>query len=254
MHSRGVLRTPPPACGMRWVAPVGEVITLTGVSTPVPRSAKAEATRATIVAASMRLFRENGYDGTTMRAVADAAGMSLGSAYYYFASKEHLIQGFYDQLAHEHAAAVADVIADRTGFADRLEAVLSTWVDLAEPYHDFAATFFRNAADPNSPLSPFSPESAVARATAVGIHRDVLDGSDLKLPAALRAEMPELLWLLQMGVVLFWVYDSSEDQSRTHGLIRGIVPLVDKLARMTRLPVVRGVTNDVLALVRSLRS
>lgn len=218
------------------------------------RSAKAEGTRAAIVGAAQELFREHGYEGTTMRAVADTAGVSLGSAYYYFASKEHLVQGFYDQIATQHRAAAAEVLSRESGFAARLEGVLLAWVDLAEPYHDFAGTFFRTAADPRSPLSPFSPESAAARATAVDVHREVLAGSDLTLPKGLREEMPELLWLLQMGVVLFWVHDSSPGQARTRALVRGAVPLVDRLGRMARLPVVRGVAADVVALVRSVRS
>jgi hypothetical protein len=43
-------------------------------------------------------------------------------------------------------------------------------------------------------------------------------------------------------------------QRRTRVLIEKAVPLVDKLARMTRPPVIRGVVADVLDLVRSLRS
>ena len=44
----------------------------------------------------MRLFREQGYEQTTMRAIAREAGVSVGNAYYYFASKEHLIEAFYE--------------------------------------------------------------------------------------------------------------------------------------------------------------
>ena len=40
------------------------------------------------------LFLEHGYDGTTMRGIAQAAGVSVGNAYYYFDSKEHLIQEY----------------------------------------------------------------------------------------------------------------------------------------------------------------
>ncbi len=201
----------------------------------------------------MRLFLEGGYDATTMRAIAAEAGVSLGSAYYYFSSKEHLIQEFYAQLQVTHAAASADLLAEQGGFAARLLGVLVEWVNAAAPYHGFAGKFFKNAAEPSSALSPFSPESAEAREASIALYRTVVSGSDLKLAPALREELPELLWLLQMGVVLFWVHDTSADQERTRTLIRALVPMVDQLARLTRLPLVRGLANDVVALVRTLR-
>ena len=55
-----------------------------------------------------------------------------------------------------------------------------------------------------------------------------------------------------MGVVLFWVHDRSAGQQRTLALVAGVVPLVDKLARISRVPVVRGVVNDLVALLDSL--
>ena len=47
-----------------------------------------------------------------------------------------------------------------------------------------------------------------------------------------------------MGVVLFWVHDRSPDQQRTRTLIDGVVPIVDKSGRISRVPVVRGLVND----------
>lgn len=188
-----------------------------------------------------------------MRGIADAAGVSLGSAYYYFAGKEHLIQAFYGQMQEEHLGAVGDVLDSSTDFADRLRGVLEAWVTVAEPYHEFAGTFFKNAAEPTSPLSPFSPESAEARDASIAIFASAVAGSDLKVATSLKPRLPELLWLLQMGIVLFWVHDPSPHQQRTRTLVAGVVPLVDKLARLSRVPVVRGVTNDLVALLDSLR-
>lgn len=225
---------------------------MTPVPEPTSRSPKAEQTRRTIVDAAMRLFRSQGYDGTTMRAIATEAGVSTGNAYYYFGSKEHLIQAFYDQVQEAHAAAVAEAF-EAPAFGARLSAVLHAWVDVAADYHEFAGGFFKNAADPASPLSPFSDESRAAREMSVDLFRRVVDGSDLKVAKGLRTELPELLWLLQMGVVLFWVYDASPGQARTRRLIDGVVPLVDRLARLTRLPVVRGVVDDLVALLTTLR-
>ncbi len=123
------------------------------------RSAKSEQTRALILETAMRLFQEHGYDKTTMRAIAKEAGVSVGNAYYYFAGKEHLIQGFYDRLAEEHRVAVREVLDRETDLEARLSGVLRVWLDIATPYHEFAVQFFKNAADPDSPLSPFSAES-----------------------------------------------------------------------------------------------
>ncbi|WP_028643431.1 TetR/AcrR family transcriptional regulator [Nocardioides sp. URHA0020] len=217
------------------------------------RSPKAEQTRQTIVASAMRLFRVSGYDRTTMRAIAQEAGVSVGNAYYYFGSKEHLVQAFYDQLQAEHAEAAAGVLDEEKGFAARLEGVLLAWLDVAAPHHAFAGQFFRNAADPTSPLSPFSEDSAPARDTSIALFGTLLDGSDAKVAPALRAELPELLWLLQMGMVLFWVYDQSPDQARSRTVVRRVVPIVDRLVRLSRMPVVRGIVDDVVALMRELR-
>jgi len=216
------------------------------------RTAKAEQTRAGIVDAAMTLFRAGGYDATTMRAIADEAGVSLGSAYYYFSGKEALVQAFYDQLQAEHAVA-AETAYEQTGFADRLRGVMESFLDVAEPFHDFGGQFFRNAADPRSPLSPFSEESMPARGASTTLFRRAVEGSDLKVAPALREELPGLLWLLHMGVVLFWVYDDSEGQRRTRTLVAGVVPLVDRSVRLTRLPLVRGLVDDALGLVRQLR-
>ena len=215
---------------------------------------KAERTRAAIVDAAMRLFRGSGYDRTTMRAIAAEAGVSVGNAYYYFGSKEHLVQAFYDQLQAEHAEAAARVLSRETSFAGRLEGVLLAWLDVAAPHHEFAGQFFKNAAEPTSPLSPFSAESAPAREASIGLFDALLDGSDVKVNAALRQELPELLWLLQMGLVLFWVHDQSPDQDRSRTVVRRVVPIVDRLVRLSRMPVVRGIVDDVVGLMRELRS
>lgn len=213
---------------------------------------KAAQTRSGIVDAAMSLFRSGGYDATTMRAIADEAGVSLGSAYYYFSGKEELVQAFYDQLQAEHTVA-AEAAYDQPGFADRLRGVMEAFLDVAEPFHDFGGQFFRNAADPRSPLSPFSEESAPAREASTALMRRAVEGSDLKVAPALREELPELLWLLHMGVVLFWVYDDSPGQRRTRTLVAGLVTIVDRSIRLTRLPLVRGLVDDGLGLVRALR-
>ena len=44
-----------------------------------------------LIDTALRLFRDDGYRATTMRRIATEAGVSLGNAYYYFASKDDLV-------------------------------------------------------------------------------------------------------------------------------------------------------------------
>jgi AcrR family transcriptional regulator len=218
-----------------------------------PRRARGEQTRQLILETALRLFRERGYAETTMRAIAKEAGVAVGNAYYYFDSKEHLIQGFYDNNQAAHRVAAERVLAGDRDFAARLRGVLHAGIDVNAPYHSFAATFFKTAAEPSSPLSPFSSESSPAREAAIGIFREVVDGSSAKLDPELRKELPELLWLGWMGVVLFWVHDKSPGQRRTRRLIDGAVPLVDRLVALSRLRVLRPALRQILGLIDTIR-
>lgn len=207
-----------------------------------------------LIDTALRLFRERGYDATTMRAIASEAGVSVGNAYYYFASKEHLIQAFYDRSQVEHAEAAAPVLARERDLTARMVGVMEAWIDVMDPYRTFAGRFFKNAAEPTSPLSPFSPESEPARRAAIDLWSQVLDGSGAKVPKAVRAQLPELLWLYFMGIVLYWVHDPTENASRTRLLARRTAPMMVRAIGLTRLPVLRATVNDLLALITELKA
>ena len=211
-----------------------------------PKSAR---TRSAIIDAAMALFRERGYDATTMRAIAAAAGVSVGNAYYYFDSKEQLIQGFYDRAQLEHEAAARPALDAERDLAARIVGVIDAWLVTMAPYRPFAGKFFKNAAEPTSPLSPFSPESSGARATAIALWREVIEGSDAKIPKRLRADLPEMLWLYFMGIVLFWVHDPTEDAAATRRIAARTAPLVVRAIAIARLPVMRTMLDDIVALM-----
>ena len=225
------------------------------MTAPRRESARGEQTRTHIVDIALRLFREQGYEATTMRAIAAEAGVSVGNAYYYFPSKQHLVQAYYQQSQDLHAAAARPALDAETSFEPRLRGVLRARVDSMQSEKDFAVAFFRYAADPQSPLSPFSAESETAREMSTALYREAVEGArDLKLPPGLREELPSLLWLYQMGVVLFWVHDASPAAERTYALVDRTVPIVVRLVGLARYRLLRGVVDDLLDLVRDLRA
>ena len=216
-------------------------------------TARAEQTRSAIVSAALRLFRENGYDATTMRAVAAGAGVSTGNAYYYFGSKEDLIREFYARNQADHAAACRAVLAAETNFATRLRGTLRAQVDVLGPYHEFAAKFFKHAAEPSNPLSPFSPQSSPVREAATALYAEVVAGSTLRLNRQLRAQLPELLWLYSLGVILYWVHDTSAGCANTYALIDRTVPLADRLLALSRYRALSSTLTDVISIMAELR-
>ena len=213
---------------------------------------KSARTRSVIIDAALRLFRERGYDATTMRAIATEAGVSVGNAYYYFASKEQLVQGFYDRAQVDHERASRPVLDGERDLAARIIGVADAWFATMEPYRPFAGKFFKNAAEPSSPLSPFSTESAPARDAAIDMWRDVLDGSDARIPKRLDPHLPQLLWLYFMAIVLFWVHDPTERAAATRNVVHRSAPLLVRAIALTRLPVVRGMLDDLVGLAAEL--
>lgn len=224
------------------------------MTTPEPATAKGEETRQRIVDAALRLFEADGYTKTTMRAIAGEAGVSVGNTYYYFPSKEHLVQGFYQRMQSLHEAQATPALEGLQTLAERWLAMEVAFIDAAEPFHKFAGKFFAVAADPSSPLNPFSDDSRTARDASTAIVRTVLDGSRIKADKRLLAELPELLWLAHMGVVLFWVYDASPGQRRTRHLVAGIAPLLERMVGLSRLPLLRPVIHQVLDLAAQVSS
>ncbi|MFK7918699.1 MAG: TetR/AcrR family transcriptional regulator [Ilumatobacter sp.] len=215
---------------------------------------KGEQKRAVIIDAALALFEERGFEASTMRAIAERAEVSVGNAYYYFDSKEALIQAFYDRAAAEHQRR-ADVELDGvTDLMERATLNLLAWVDEMSGFHEFAGVFLRTASDPSSPLSPFSNESAPARELAIDGWRRVVDGAEIELSDEVSGELPQLLWLFQMGVVLFWVHDRSEATAATRLLIERTVPLLIRGVEFSALPIVREVVTDLVGLIGDLRS
>jgi AcrR family transcriptional regulator len=216
------------------------------------KTRKSEETRARILEAALELFLERGYQETTMRAIAERAGVAVGNAYYYFESKEHLIQAFYARTHAEHVAASRDVLARAKSFSERLRGVMQAKIDTIEPYHRFAGILFRTAADPSSPLHPLSPESGPVREESTATFAQTLDGAGSRIPDDLRAELPRLLWLYHMGIILFWIHDTSPGRKRTRRLVDSTVGVIASLVALAGNPLLRPLRKRALRILDEL--
>jgi len=216
--------------------------------------AKSDETRAKITETAIASFRERGYDQTTIRLIASEADISVGNAYYYFPTKNHLVQELYLRVQGDHLALVADKLATTTDIAKRLEIALLGGLDVLAPYHVSAAGFLTAAISPTSAVSPFGPDSAVSRDMAIEVFRKVVDGSTNTIPADLKRQLPELLWMAYMGLALYWVYDTSPDEAKSRKLASRASRLFGTVLPLARLPFARGPLNELLGLITEARS
>ncbi|MEF2232261.1 MAG: TetR/AcrR family transcriptional regulator, partial [Pseudodesulfovibrio sp.] len=84
-------------------------------ATRTPRQARSIEKRRRLMDAAMRLFDRDGFEGTTAKAVAREAGVSIGTFYAYFSDKKELLM---DILA-EHTGEVHHLVFGKLGDAVR---------------------------------------------------------------------------------------------------------------------------------------
>jgi AcrR family transcriptional regulator len=99
-----------------------------GSPTPRRRAAAAER-RAQILDAAMRCFGDRGYHVATMDDLARAAGLSKGSLYWYFRSKEDLLLALFDAFSQEVLASFQELEESGLPVLEGLAQVGSATID-----------------------------------------------------------------------------------------------------------------------------
>ena len=175
---------------------------------------KSEETRGRILEAALAVFKQRGFEQATMRDIATEAGVAVGGAYYYFDSKDALVMAFYERAQGEMHPAI-EAALDRAKTLDaRLRAIIQEKFDYFEPNRRLLAALTAHT-DPEHPLSPFSAQTAGIREQDIASFERAVKESGVKLPGSVAPYLGRLLWMYQMGLILFWVYDKSAGQGRT---------------------------------------
>jgi AcrR family transcriptional regulator len=213
-------------------------------------TAKAEETRNRILDAALRLFRDRGFDQTTMRDVATEAGVATGAAYYYYRSKQDLVMAFYLRTDEQSRPVFAEVIAATRSLRKRLGGIIDAKFAQFEDHRSLLTALLKAGVDPRDPLSPFGAETRQVRDDSIAWFARALEDSDTSIPKDLAPHLPRLLWLYHMGLVYFWIIDESPGQVRTRRLTAGTLDLILQLLRVASLPFMGPVRKRALKLLR----
>ena len=98
---------------------------------PNKNVARGEATRGQLIAVATRMFAERGYEDTSIEAVLREAGVSRGSLYHHFASKEALFEAVAEHVEAEVGTQTVAASAGADGPVAALRAGFLAWIRLA---------------------------------------------------------------------------------------------------------------------------
>ena len=109
---------------------------------------KSGQTRRAILSAAAKLFKNEGFNATTMRRIAAAANMEAGSIYYYFRSKDQILDEVLDvgvrQLLDEVRKITKRAKAEGEPFRETLTRLIDTHLTFLLIESDFTSANIRN--------------------------------------------------------------------------------------------------------------
>jgi TetR/AcrR family transcriptional regulator len=130
-----------------------------------PSSARAERTRAAILAAAEDLFARHGYASTRLEDVADTVLMTRAALFYYFRDKQFLFDAVLSYSFGELGEKLEKILAARRGSVTaRLEKAMAAWLDAIIERPARARLILRLVADNTETLSHgiFSDNNQIA--------------------------------------------------------------------------------------------
>jgi AcrR family transcriptional regulator len=101
--------------------------------------------REELLAIAGRLFAERGFRNTTVRDIADAAGILSGSLYHHFDSKESMVDELLDSFQQQLFAEYDEILASDRTPREKLDAVVRASFAAIDRHHSEVAIFQNDA-------------------------------------------------------------------------------------------------------------
>ena len=140
-----------------------------------PSTGKGEQTRRHIFETALVLFREKGFDATTMQQIAERADVAKSAAYYYFPSKEAIIQAYYEEIQARQEQLCGKVFAATDNLHKRIAAAMHSKLDLAKDDRVLLGVVFRYTGAPAHPLSCLGPGTEEIRRRSIAVFQMAIE-------------------------------------------------------------------------------
>ncbi len=158
----------------------------------------------------MKTFSEVGFHKARMSDIADTSGLSKGSLYWYFDSKDSIILNLLEKFFEPELKDLRALLTDSRSAEDRLEIYIDRvsddmvamlkWMPLI---HDFIALAFRKEPVRKAISSYYQRHLEIL----LSLIQQGLDSGEFQADSAMEASIA--IGSMLEGTVLLWVYDPS---------------------------------------------
>jgi len=182
-----------------------------------PNSNISEKRKNQILEAAMKTFSEMGFHKARMSDIADTSGLSKGSLYWYFDSKDsiilNLLEKFFEPELNDLKALLTDSRSaeDRLGiYVDRVSDDMVSMLKWMPLIHDFIALAFRKEPVRKAISSYYQRHLEIL----LSLIQQGLDSGEFQADSAMEASIA--IGSILEGTILLWVYDPSQIEIKYH--------------------------------------
>ena len=205
---------------------------------PTPQAAE---TRAALYRTAVDLFARQGFESTTLRQIAQRAGVSPALLYRYFPSKRAVVLALYDSLSLEFARRTAELPRGR--WRARFLFALRTSLDVLAPHRSALVALVPILVGGDESL--FAPATAFSRERVQRAFVEAATGAIDAPRGPLARALGRVLYLVHLALILWWLLDRTEGQSATAALVAVTGRALPPFALALRLPLVRSLVREL---------
>ena len=175
---------------------------------------KKQETRRRIVECARNLFIDKGFEHTTTRDIAEAAGIAAGTMFNYFPTKEALAVSIVDEALAEATTEFEGRLRGDEALDEALFAHVAVGLRHLAPHRNYVGEVLETA------LSPFAKEAVCEQAQQLRVShletvRELIASRGRPTTPAPGVMTMHLYWALYLGVLSFWAADESPNREDT---------------------------------------
>lgn len=181
----------------------------------ISEQAKQE-TRLRILATAAKLFRDKGFEESTTREIAQAAGLASGTMFNYFPSKETMAMTMVTEALRLGTEEFRRRRSGHEGLAEELFLHIASGLRRLQPLHPFLGPVLERSLSP-FPRKSSCPEGETARQEHLATVREIIGRHGFTEPHD--NVTLTIYWSLYLGILACWTSDSSPNQEESRALI-----------------------------------